>query len=56
MRIDRTPEGGAVLALDAREVKLLGYALERATFTDTPAERQQEIFLFADDLLKSLAK
>jgi len=53
MKIDRTEQGGMVIALDAKEVALLRLALERATFVDTPPGRQSEILRFADDLLKA---
>lgn len=54
MRIQKLPSGDATIALDAAEISLMRLALERATFVDTPPDRQEAIFKFADDLLKGL--
>jgi hypothetical protein len=45
---------GLTLALEPREAELLKLALRRATFEDTPPERQQEILGFATELLRAL--
>ena len=50
----RTDEGGLVLELDAREARLLGHLVERATFVDTRPELQDEIFLLAEKILAAL--
>lgn len=56
MKIDKTNDGGVVIALDANEVALLRLALERASFIDTPPGRQDAILRFADDVLRAIAK
>ena len=50
----RTADGGILLELDAREARLLGHLVERATFVDTRPELQDEIFLLAEKILAAL--
>jgi len=48
-------EGGrTTIALDDREVQLLRYALERASFVDTPVEEQEAILDFSGRALDQL--
>ena len=42
------------LTLTLEEVRYLRYALERATFLDTPPQHQRQIYNFADSLLRKL--
>jgi hypothetical protein len=42
------------LTLTVEEVRYLRYALERATFLDTPPQQQRQIYNFADSLLRKL--
>ena len=42
------------ITLDAREVSLLRYALERASFIDTPASEQSAIATFCARVLDGL--
>jgi hypothetical protein len=46
---------GARISLDAREVILLRYALERASLIDTPASEQAAIANFCAKVLEGLA-
>jgi hypothetical protein len=49
------PVGQAVrLTLDPKELRLLRWALERATFTDTPVAEQEAIATFCARLLEGL--
>lgn len=48
------PWGGLRLVLDARELRLLGRALERAAFIDTPVTEQEEIAVFCARALETL--
>jgi hypothetical protein len=53
MQVDK--EGAAVrITLDAREVTLLRYALERASFIDTPSGEQSAIATFCARVLEAL--
>lgn len=53
MRIDL--KGASVrLTLDGKELPLLRYALERASFIDTPASEQPKIAAFCSKLLELL--
>jgi hypothetical protein len=54
MNVESTGSGGVVISLEKSEVVLLRYALERASFIDTPPDRQQEILRLADDLLAAI--
>jgi hypothetical protein len=47
---------GVRITLDAREVTLLRYALERASFIDTPAREQAAIANFCARVLEGLAR
>jgi len=42
------------LTLTVEEVRYLRFALERATFLDTPPQQQRQIYNFADSLLREL--
>ena len=54
MQVDR--EGSAVrITLDAAEAALLRFALERASFIDTPAREQSAIATFCARALEALA-
>ena len=53
MRVERDRDRLTV-ELDGDEVELLRYALQRATFEDTPTERQNAILDFALALLAEL--
>lgn len=54
MHLDR--EGATVrITLDGREVTLLRYALERASFIDTPAREQAAIANFCARALEALS-
>jgi hypothetical protein len=53
MQIERQADG-VKLALDGRELRLLRWALERATFTDTPVAEQEAIASFCARLLEAL--
>jgi hypothetical protein len=54
MQIDR--DGGAVrISLDEGEVALLRYALERASFIDTPSREQPAIANFCGRALELLS-
>lgn len=55
MKIEKKPTKETVIVLDAKETDLLKLALERASFIDTPPDRQQAILEFAEDVLKALA-
>jgi hypothetical protein len=53
MKVQR--EGEVVrVTLEAREVRLLRYALERAQFIDTPAQEQKAIATFCAQALELL--
>jgi hypothetical protein len=53
MQVER--DGAAVkITLDAREVTLLRYALERASFIDTPSAEQPAILAFCAQALDEL--
>jgi len=54
MEVAREPSGGVRIRLDAREVTLLRYALERASLIDTPANEQAAIANFCARVLESL--
>lgn len=54
MTIERE-SGNVRVVLDAREVKLLRHALERALFIDTPVADQEAIMTFSNRLLDALA-
>jgi len=47
---------GAVVVLTAAELRLLGRALERASFIDTPVDEQAEIAAFAGQALEELRR
>lgn len=54
MRVDKG--GGTVrVELDSHEVQLLRWALERASFIDTPALEQPAILSFCTRALEALA-
>ncbi|PYQ45571.1 MAG: hypothetical protein DMF77_03765 [Acidobacteria bacterium] len=55
MEVAREPSGGVRITLDAREVPLLRYALERASLIDTPANQQAAIANFCARVLESLS-
>ena len=55
MEVARERSGGARITLDAREVTLLRYALERASLIDTPANEQAAIANFCARVLEGLA-
>jgi hypothetical protein len=42
------------LVLDEKELQLLRWSLERASFTDTPPEKQEEILNFCTKALEQL--
>jgi len=53
MQVDK--DGANVrITLDAREVSLLRYALERASFIDTPSNEQSAIATFCARVLEGL--
>jgi hypothetical protein len=55
MQVDR--EGGAVrITLEEAEVALLRYALERASFIDTPSREQAAIANFCARALDALGR
>ncbi|HEU5180225.1 MAG TPA: hypothetical protein VFW45_05500 [Candidatus Polarisedimenticolia bacterium] len=56
MRHERTPGGGLMLELDAREARLMKFLAERATFVDTPPEEQDDILRLADQILGALGE
>ena len=55
MEVAREPSGGVRIKLDAREVTLLRYALERASLIDTPANQQAAIANFCARVLEAIA-
>ena len=55
MKVENSAGGGATIALEGREVEVMRLALERASFIDTPPDRQDEILHFAEELLNALA-
>lgn len=55
MRVEKTPSGGVTIALEKSEVEVMRLALERASFIDTPPDRQDEILRFAEELLRVTA-
>ena len=56
MKHEMTPEGHLRLELDAREMRLLKYLAERATFVDTPPEEQSAILRLAEQILAALGE
>ncbi len=54
MKHARTPDGGLKLELDAREAMLLRHLVERATFIDTPPEKQDAILRLGEQILSAL--
>ncbi len=54
MKHERTPEGGLKLELDDRETVLLRHLVERATFIDTPPEKQDAILRLGEQILTAL--
>ncbi len=54
MQVEELPQGRLRLVLEAQEVRYLRWALERATFLDTPPGPQPDIYGFAEELLKRL--
>jgi len=55
VRVEKSPSGGVTIALEVKEVEVLRLALERASFIDTPPDRQDEILHLAEDLLRATA-
>ena len=55
MDVAREPSGGVRITLEAREVTLLRYALERASLIDTPANQQAAIANFCARVLEAIA-
>lgn len=55
MEVAREQSGGVRIRLDAREVTLLRYALERASLIDTPANEQAAIANFCARVLEGIA-
>ena len=55
MEVAREPSGGVRITLDAREVTLLRYALERASLIDTPASEQAAIANFCARVLEAIS-
>jgi hypothetical protein len=55
MKLDADAES-ARLTLDRRELRLLRYALERASFIDTPADQQVAIASFCSRALEILPR
>jgi hypothetical protein len=49
-------DGKTTLTLEAKEVELLRAALERASFIDTPPEKQEAILEFAAKALEQIAR
>lgn len=56
MKVEKIASGGVTVTLEGKEVDLMRLALERASFIDTPPDRQDEILRFADDLLRAIAR
>lgn len=54
MKVEKSASGGVTIALDPKEVDLMRLTLERASFIDTPPNRQDEILRFAEDLLREI--
>jgi hypothetical protein len=54
MEVAREPSDGVRIRLEAREVTLLRYALERASLIDTPASEQAAIANFCARVLEFL--
>lgn len=54
MQIEQLDGGGGRLEFDARELRLLATALERALFMDTPPHLQGATMDFAERLLRAL--
>jgi hypothetical protein len=55
MKIEKNAQSEAVIVLTRKELELLKLALERATFVDTPPDRQRDILVFAEEMLKGLS-
>jgi hypothetical protein len=55
MEVAREQSGGVRITLEAREVTLLRYALERASLIDTPANEQAAIANFCARVLEAIA-
>jgi hypothetical protein len=53
MQVERE-KAGVRITLDEREVTLLRYALERASFIDTPSREQSAIATFCARVLEGL--
>lgn len=51
MIAQRSPDGGLKLSLTPREVRLLRYVAEKASFMDTPPEEAEAILRLAEELL-----
>lgn len=56
MKVEKSASGGVTVALEGKEVELMRLTLERASFIDTPPDRQDEILRFTEDLLRALAR
>jgi hypothetical protein len=55
VKVEKNAGGGVTVVLEGKEVGLMRLTLERASFIDTPPDRQDEILRFAEDLLRALA-
>ena len=51
MMFEKTKDGGLKLELEAAEVEIFRYLVERAAFIDTPPEKQDAILSMADQIL-----
>ena len=56
MKVEKNASGGVTVALEGKEIELMRLTLERASFIDTPPNRQDEILRFAEDLLRAIAR
>lgn len=54
MKLEKTPAGGLKMDLDAREAEVFRYLVERASFIDTPPEKQDEVLQLAERILVAL--
>ena len=55
MKISKA-DGRATITLEPSELQLLRWVLERASFIDTPPEKQEAILEFAAKALEQLAR
>jgi len=55
MNVERT-DRGVTIELDANEAELLRLTLKRATFEDTPSDRQKAILDLAFQMLRELGE